>query len=97
MKEVNDVLEILTEQLTNERLDTIALQDSNYQNILNRLDVAFEELQKTANPQTLEEFNTIQNEQAAMYAKIAYQQGMKDVARFFISLMPESSFNPYNI
>lgn len=90
--DVNDVLEILTEQLTNERLDTIALQDSNYQDILKRLDVACEELQKTANHQTFEEFNTIQNEQAALYAKIAYQQGMKDIARFFISLIPEPAF-----
>lgn len=97
MKDVQEVLKVLTEQLTNERLDNIVEQDSKYQEILRKLDIALAELQKTANPQTLEKFNTIQNEQAAQYARLAYQQGMKDLSMFFISLIHDSSFDTYNI
>lgn len=91
MQDIQEVLEILTEHLTNERLDSIVQQDSQYQDILTRLDVALTELQKTADFQALEEFNTIQGEQAAYYAKLAYQQGSKDIARLFVSLLSKES------
>ncbi len=91
---IQEVLDILTEHLTNERLDNIIQQDKKYQDVLERLDTAYQKFEKiykeTLDQETQDiigEYDTISHEESALHVRLAYQQGMKDVMQFLLSLI----------
>lgn len=91
---MQEILDKLTEVLTNERLDNIIQEDLNYQDVSERLDTAFKKLEQyyeEAEDEELKDivdsYDTISHEESALHIKLAYQQGMKDVAQFILSLI----------
>lgn len=91
---MQEILDKLTEVLTNERLDSIIQKDINYQDVSERLDTAFKKLEQyyeEAEDEELKDivdsYDTISHEESALHIKLAYQQGMKDVMQFLLSLI----------
>ena len=91
---IQEVLDILTKNLTNERLDDIIQKDKNYQDVLKRLDTAYQKFEKvckeTLDAETQElinDYDTIIHEESAIHVRLAYQQGMKDFAQLLVSLI----------
>ena len=81
----SSIIEILSGHLMNERLDNILLDDPEYINLLESIDqatVCFESL-KLSEGQRMIVDNLISAYTAygAYYARMAYQQGMKDCVR----------------
>ena len=84
------VLEIITENLTNERLDEIAQDVEEYRQ-------AEEETSKTISvlegvlgkdqQKALDRYLSAENHRVAVYTEISYKQGMKDVLALLISLI----------
>lgn len=96
---IQEVLDILTKNLTNERLDNIIQKDKNYQDVLERLDIAYQKFEKIyKETQDLEmqdilnDYDTTMHEESALHVRLAYQQGMKDFAQLLVSLIQEPSF-----
>lgn len=94
MKNTTDILEILTRNLSNERLDSIIQDDISYQNILERLDAVSKKLeeyykktQDTELKDIINSYDTISHEESALHIKLAYQQGMRDIVQFALSLI----------
>ena len=89
---VKDILNILTDNLTNERLDNIVQQNNNYKEVMKRVNSALLDLEKmdsnTKDMQDIiEKYDSVVHEESALYARLAYQQGMKDLAKFMLSLI----------
>ena len=96
---IQEVLDILTKNMTNERLDNIIQKDKNYQDVLERLDKTYKKFEKIykeiEDPEmqdTLNDYDTILHEESAMHVQLAYKQGMKDFAQLLVSLIQETSF-----
>lgn len=91
---MQEVLDIFVENMTNERLDEIIQQDSSYQEVLERLDTAYKPFERffkeSEDPKVkniINEYDTIQHEESALYARLAYKQGMKDVMQLLLALI----------
>ena len=91
---IQEVLDILTKNLTNERLDDIIQKDENYQDVLERLDTTYQKFEKiyketldTETQEIINDYDTIIHEESAIHVRLAYQQGMKDFAQLLVSLI----------
>lgn len=89
---MKDILNILTDNLTNERLDNIVRQNSNYKEVMKRVHSALLDLEKMDSnikdmQNIIEKYDSVVHEESALYARLAYQQGMKDLAKLMLSLV----------
>ena len=79
-----NILDILTENAINERLDTILLQDIEYQKMQKKIDnlmAQFENLELSKEQKLIvDRFISSHIEIGCCYGKITYQQGFKDCA-----------------
>lgn len=87
-----DVLEIITENLTNERLDQIIVQTEEYREAEQKekqLSEIFEKMLDKEQRKAFNQYQTAENSRIATYIALSYQQGMKDVVNIFLSLAGE--------
>lgn len=88
--EKDEILNILTEYATNERLDKIILQDTVYIKTKEKADLLLDELERLNSSKEahklLDNYDSTVYEVAALYAGFAYQQGLKDMFNLFMSL-----------
>ena len=91
------VMEIVTEYLGSERLDSIILKTEEYRMADKEADAALEEMLgmemedevRKALDKYLSAFGAVE----AVYIRLAYQQGMKDLMEFAVSLMDNRQFH----
>lgn len=90
---IQEVLDILTKNMTNERLDNIIQQDKNYKDVLERLDASYQKFEKIykeiEDPEIqniINDYDTTMHEESALHVQLAYKQGMKDFAQLLVSL-----------
>lgn len=85
-----NVFELITEELASERLDSIILQNPEYEKTINEVDSLAEEL-KTCNL-SKEEIKAVNRlvaaylAQNACYNKLTYRQGFKDCAALLMEI-----------
>ena len=89
---MQDVLDILTENLTNERLDGILQQNSEYLEITERVHKCLRELEEIESDKRevqrlIDRYDSSVHEESALLIKLAYQQGMKDIIQLLLSLI----------
>lgn len=87
-----EILSIITEHLTNERLDQIIVQTEEYRQAEqeeNYLSERFEEMLDMEQRKAFNQYQTAENNRIATYIALTYQQGMKDVVNIFLSLAGE--------
>ena len=89
---IQDVLNTLTENLTNERLDSIVQQNSEYLETADRVHKCLLELEKIGSNEReaqkiIDNYDVAVHEESAILIKLAYQQGMKDLAQLLLSLI----------
>ena len=89
---IQDILDILTENLTNERLDGILQQNNEYLEITERVHKCLLELEeikpdKREIQQLIDRYDSTVHEESALLIKLVYQQGMKDIIRLLLSLI----------
>lgn len=85
-----DVFRIITENLTNERLDAIIMQTEEYQQAQREENQMAEILERTLSKtqyRAYNEFLTAENNRTSVYITLCYQQGMKDILRLLLSLV----------
>lgn len=85
---MQDVLDTLTENLTNERLDSIVQQNSEYLETAGRVEKCLSELEKIGRNEKeaqkiIDNYDVAVHEESALLIKLAYQQGFKDCANLF--------------
>lgn len=88
-----DIMTIITENLTNERLDQIIVQTEKYRQAEqeeNYLAKKFEEMLDREQRKAFNQYQTAENNRIATYIALTYQQGMKDVVNIFLSLAGET-------
>lgn len=88
-----DIMTIITENLTNERLDQIIVQTEEYRQAEkeeNCLSEKFEEMLDGEQQKAFNEYQTAENNRIATYIALTYQQGMKDIVNIFLSLAGET-------
>lgn len=88
---IKSVLDILTENLTNERLDHILQQNISYLEITDKVSNALHDLEKVDSDnkkiqKIIDRYDSIVHEQFALVIKLSYQQGMKDIVQLLLSL-----------
>ena len=91
------VMEIVTEYLGSERLDSIILKTEEYRKADKEADAALEEMLgmemedevRKALDKYLSAFGAVE----AVYIRLAYQQGMKDLMEFAVSLIDNRQFH----
>ena len=84
------VLEIITENLMNERLDSIVQNNEEYRQAEQETDKAIcilEGMLSQEQQKALDDYLSAENHRAAVYAEISYRQGMKDILTLLISLI----------
>lgn len=88
---VKDVLNILTENLTNERLDSILQGNREYTETADRVHKCLHELEKIDSSsevqKIIDKYDCVAHEESALLIKLAYQQGMKDLVQLLLSLI----------
>ena len=89
---IQDILDILTENLTNERLDGILQQNNEYLEITERVHKCLLELEeikpdKREIQRLIDRYDSTVYEESALLIKLVYQQGMKDIIRLLLSLI----------
>lgn len=87
-----DIMAIITENLTNERLDQIIVQTKEYRKAEqeeNYLSERFEEMLDSKQRKAFNQYQTAESKRIATYIALTYQQGMKDVVNIFLSLAGE--------
>jgi hypothetical protein len=89
-KTVNDeVLEMMTQLMTDVRLEDIVRENQEYQQALKEERAIYEKFRKLLNQEQkdlLEEFLAASSESACVYDRLSYQQGMRDLFALFQSL-----------
>ena len=88
-----EILSIITEHLTNERLDQIILQTEEYRQAEQEekyLSERFEEMLDGEQRKAFNQYQTAENGRIATYIALTYQQGMKDGVNIFLSLAGET-------
>lgn len=84
------VLEIITENLTNERLDDIVQGVEEYRQAeqeTNRAINILEGMLEHEQQKALDIYLSAENHRASVYSKISYRQGMKDILALLVSLV----------
>ena len=88
--EKDEVINILAEYATNERLDKQVLQNIEYVAIRGKINSIMEELEKIDSSREIQKiidkYDSVTHEAAALYASFAYKQGLKDMFNLFMSL-----------
>ena len=91
------VMEIVTEYLGSERLDSIILKTEEYRMADKVADAALEEMlgmgMEDEVRQALDRYLSAFGAVMAVYIRLAYQQGMKDLMEFAVSLMDNRHFH----
>ena len=85
-----EVLDIITENLTNERLDDIAFQNEEYMRAeeeTGRKQNLLEEMLNEEQCRLFEEYLSAENHRMAVYTDLSYKQGMKDLTALLVSLL----------
>lgn len=85
----NEILEIVTQALTENRLSSALSCDEEYQAAKIHECVAHDKLKETLSDQQkelLKNFTTAASETGANFERIIYQQGMKDLYALFTAL-----------
>lgn len=83
-------MDIITEILTNERLDGIAFQNEEYmqaEDETDRKQALLEEMLSEEQRKVFEEFLSSENHRMAVYTALSYKQGMKDLTALLASLL----------
>lgn len=86
------VLEIITENLTNERLDSIVQNNKDYRLAEQETDktiCVLEGILSQEQQKVLDDYLSAENHRAAVYAEISYKQGMKDILTLLVALINE--------
>ncbi len=87
---MQEVFEKITECLGNERLDSIIIQNEEYRQAEEAANAASLKMYKVGlSEEGIEAFEqclAALHTAGTVYNRLAYQQGMKDVASFFVSL-----------
>lgn len=84
-----DVLNIMINNLTNERLDSIVANNQDYIKASNNANTLLDNLDSTLTPEQrrlLDDYCTAQNASSALYARLAYEQGLRDIAELWHDL-----------
>ena len=87
-----DILKIITENLTNERLDGIITQMEEYQQAEKEENHMAAILEKMLNKEQFKAYNqylTAENQRVSVYITLCYRQGMKDIVSLLMSLANE--------
>lgn len=88
--EKDEMINLLTEYATNERLDSLVLQNTEYVSIRKKTTSIMEELEKLDSSKEIQKlidrYDSATYEAAALYANFAYKQGLKDMFNLVISL-----------
>lgn len=95
-----EVLKIITENLTNERLDGIITQKEEYKQAEkeeNQIAADFERMLNQEQFQAYNQYLTAENERTSVYITLCYQQGMKDIVELLMSLAGEQCRNSLSI
>lgn len=91
------VMEIVTEYLGNERLDSIILKMEEYRQADKKADAALEEVpimeMGDEARKALDKYLSALGEVMTVYSRLAYQQGMKDLMEFALSLMDDRRYH----
>lgn len=85
----NEVMNILTEYTTNERLSRFIMQNKEYKTALKNEEKEYNNLDKTFTDEQkklMDLFATANATTIALTQKIIYQQGLKDMYNFIMSL-----------
>lgn len=84
------VLDIITENLTNERLDEIVRGVEEYRQAEQEADKTIDILEGMlvqGQQRVLDIYLSAENHRASVYSKISYRQGMKDILTLLVSLV----------
>lgn len=83
------ILDIIIENLTNERLDNLIFANDEYKNLLQKYNKISAIFENSLTPEQHKKFIIFMddyNALSAMYARLAYEQGMRDVAELWNEL-----------
>lgn len=86
------VLEIITENLMNERLDSIVQNNEEYRQAEQETDktiCVLEGLLSQEQQKALDDYLAAENHRSSVYTEISYKQGMKDILTLLVSLIGE--------
>ncbi len=95
-----EILRIITENLTNERLDAIIMQMKEYQQAQKEENQMAAILEKTLSKEqykAYDQYLTAENQCVSVYITFCYQQGMKDIVRLLMSLAGSDTENSLSI
>ena len=87
-----DILKIITENLTNERLDRIIMQMEEYKEAEkeeNQMAANFERMLNQEQFKAYNQYLTAENQRISVYITLCYQQGMRDIIELLMSLAGE--------
>lgn len=94
--EKDEVMNILTEYTTNERLSKFIMMNEEYKNALKHEEEQYNILEQTfsdAQRNLMDLFATANSATIAIIQKIIYQQGLKDMFNFMMSLQGKVAEN----
>ena len=89
MNHEKSVLNILIDNCTNERLDAIVFANEDYKEIKKQASNSFQTLVDSLTPEQNRLFNAYtanENALSALYARLAYEQGQRDIIELLKSL-----------
>lgn len=89
MNHAKSVLNILIDNCTNERLDAIVFANEDYKEIKKQASNSFQALLDSLTPEQDRLFNAYtvnENTLSALYARLAYEQGQRDIIELLKSL-----------
>lgn len=86
----DEMINLLTENALNERLDKLILQNTKYIKIREKVHSLLDELEKIDSSKslqsTIDRYDSAVHEESALYAYFTYQQGLKDMFNLIMSL-----------
>ena len=83
------ILDIIIENMTNERLDSIVFANDEYKNLLQKYNQSSDDFESSLTPEQKKNFDAFTvdyNALSALYARLAYEQGMRDCAELWNEL-----------
>ena len=86
----DEMINLLTENALNERLDKLILQNTKYIEIREKVHSLLDELERIDSSKsvqsTIDKYDSAVHEESALYAYFTYQQGLKDMFNLIMSL-----------
>lgn len=86
---MNNILDILIDNCTNERLDKIVFANDEYKKLLEQYNKSSQSFEDSLTPEQKKIFDTFTvdyNALSAMYARLAYEQGLRDIVALWNEL-----------